>query len=451
VNEPGARRPLSKLKEKAMGDTLNSTVADDAAEAKAKRGPKRKPHTGAPQPAFLELSQLMAVAVFAGGTLKYRSQAYPNGPWTSDWIAVGTGKYRAMGAGITRDGRVAVAAQNTNGSVDYIAEAADKSPTGPKPGGKGETVWAQPVNLGAPRGSLMQIALGRDGDGRVEIFGVDNDFNVWWIYENPDRMVDKTITVTPPGTTTPITITVQELAPPEKPWGDWVKLSGQLVGYMSLATNADGGIAVFGLTAPGKDPIGLAYNEQRQGTALTAEDWSGWTRLAPDAPLPLAWLATKLDDEGAINAFFVDATGQVGRIRQTPPASRTWSRTSRPGYMLSGFVNVAPGIDADGHFMLAATSDNGPIYINQQLNVAQAQWSGWMPIMPAQNVRVLTLDYNADGRLTLFRRDTMSNALTLTSQVAVNSTEWDAAWTQLAAKDVIVAAIVRDLTPSPVP
>jgi hypothetical protein len=101
--------------------------------------------------------------------------------------------------------------------------------------------------------------------------------------------------------------------------------------------------------------------------------------------------------------------------------------------------------------MLAATSDNGPIYINQQLNVAQAQWSGWMPIMPAQNVGVLTLDYNADGRLTLFRRDTMSNALTLTSQVAVNSTEWDAAWTQLAAKDVIVAAIVRDLTPSPVP
>src|SRR5687768_6457857 len=116
-----------------MGDTVLNPGAEDQAATRAKREPIRKPRAGAPQPAFVELSQLMAIAVFAGGTLKYRSQAYPNGPWTSDWIAVGTGKYRAMGAGITRDGRVAVPAQNTNGSVDYIAEAADKNPTGPKP------------------------------------------------------------------------------------------------------------------------------------------------------------------------------------------------------------------------------------------------------------------------------------------------------------------------------
>jgi hypothetical protein len=119
--------------------------------------------------------------------------------------------------------------------------------------------------------------------------------------------------------------------------------------------------------------------------------------------------------------------------------------------MVGAFVNVAAGIDADDHLMLAASSGNGPIYINQQRDVEQAQWSGWMPIMPAQNVGVLALEYNADGRLTLFRRNTNSNSLTAVSQVAINSTEWEAQWNELSSKDVMAVAVVRDLTPSPMP
>jgi hypothetical protein len=207
-----------------MGDTMSDPAAGDETEAKARREPVRKPRTGAPQPPFFELSQLMAVAVFAGGALKYRSQAHPNGPWSDDWAAIGTTKYGAMGAGITRDGRVAIAAQTTSGAVEYIAEAKCEKGGGPKAPKKGGTVWGRPVDLGAPRGSLTQIRLGRSGDGRVQIVALDSNFSVWWIAQNPDRLVEKTIKVKPPGTKEEITITVQELAPPEKPWTDWVKL-----------------------------------------------------------------------------------------------------------------------------------------------------------------------------------------------------------------------------------
>ncbi|HEX2725662.1 MAG TPA: hypothetical protein VHN20_07565, partial [Beijerinckiaceae bacterium] len=435
--------------DEAMVNTAPA-AGNSANESTTRRGAGAA-RSGARQPSFFELSQLMAIALFParqGGTLKCRSQAYPNGPWAADWAPVGTGAYAVMGAGIARDGRVAIAAQTARGNVEYIVEASATN-SGKTTGNPGDPRWNPPVDLGTPGGALTQILLGRGAGGRVQVFGLDKNSHVWWAFENPPRMVQRTVTVTPPGTHKPITIPVQELAPPDKPWSAWVELSGQQVTCIALASNADGRIAVFGLAGKGAERAALTYNEQSAAEAASAADWSGWTALAADAALPLKSLATEVDSQGAINVFFIDGTGQVARVRQTPPASRTWSRTSRPGLFNGQFVNVAARIDADRHLMLVATSNSGPVYANQQRSVADAQWSGWAPIMPAANVGELALDYNADGRLTLFARETKtSRSLLATSQVAVNSTEWDAQWTDLGAKGVLAVAVVRDLTPS---
>ena len=60
----------------------------------------------------------------------------------------------------------------------------------------------------------------------------------------------------------------------------------------------------------------------------------------------------------------------------------------------------------------------------------------------------MTLDYNADGRLTLFLREASGpQRLLCKSQVAYNSSSWEASWTVLSVSALARYGIVRDLTP----
>jgi hypothetical protein len=411
-----------------------SATLDKIAEAKKKRQKPR--HLGARQPFFIELSRLMVVAIKASsGQLVYKAQTKPNGPWQANWMPVDTTQtYGVMTTGITGDGRIAVVAQPSSPTaLFYIDETPDT--VGPEE-------WNAPVSLGKPAGvnAFAHLAMAVDADARLEIFGTDTNGGIWWKYQNPSRIVQKTVTITPPGTKTPITVTVNEIAPPLTPWSDWMQLPGGLTQIIALR-NADGRIILFGIGAANH----LYRSEQRVAQALQPSDWSGWVQMDIGTSIFVA-MALTLDSAGAVNFFGVDNIGDVLHTRQSPPCTSTWTGWARPGIVRGGAHALAVGIDGDDRLVLVATDKSNFHNMNAQLDVETQQWSGWNPFSTGTPTR-LALDYNSDGRLTLFSYYGKDGQLWCISQVAYSSTEWELAWTELAPSDIRQFVVVRDPTP----
>src|SRR4051812_16986332 len=301
---------IARREERAMSDTEKP----NAAAEKKQKGPPFKPKPRF----FFELSRLMVVAIKGGnnGQLVSRAQTKPNGPWEPNWTPVEkTQTFNAMAAGLTGDGRVAIVAQPTsNAGVLYI----DQNLATPK------QEWNTPINLGKPGGitQFYFLATAYDTDGRVEVFGTDTNHGIWWKYQNPSRIVQKTIQVTPPGTHTPITVTVNETAPPQTPWSDWFKLPGGL-GQLKALRGADGGIILFG-TNPGGN---LYRSEQKVAKATQPSDWTGWVQMDTKASsiIQLRTMAPVLDKAGAVNLFVIGA----GSHKSTMPGSHR--RARKPG------------------------------------------------------------------------------------------------------------------------
>jgi hypothetical protein len=118
----------------------------------------------------------------------------------------------------------------------------------------------------------------------------------------------------------------------------------------------------------------------------------------------------------------------------------------------AGVQALAASIDGDGHIVLVAT-DNAKLHnVNQQWNADTQQWTGWIPFNTTGWPTQLALDYNADGRLSLFSHWLLPNVppyagLWCISQMALDSSEWEYLWTELANADIRQYAVVRDLTP----
>jgi hypothetical protein len=308
---------------------------------------------------FFELSRLMVVAVLGStNRLVYKAQTGPNGPWEANWSPIDTTQtFGWIAAGVTGDGRVAVVGQRTSGTpgVSYIDEA---------PNSIDVERWNAPVDLGkpAPANNLSQLALIADAGGRVEVFALDvigtdpGGCRIWWKYQNPNRMVQKQVQVTPPGTHTPITITVEEIAPPVTPWSDWFQLPGGLV-TIQAKRNADGRVILFGVNSQKH----IFRNEQKVEQALQPSDWAGWVQMDDAVSGTVGVFSATLDQLGAVNLFAVSQAGQVLHARQAPPATSTWASWSTPGFIREGVQAVAANIDGDDDIVLVAT-DKALIY-----------------------------------------------------------------------------------------
>jgi YD repeat-containing protein len=88
--------------------------------------------------------------------------------------------------------------------------------------------------------------------------------------------------------------------------------------------------------------------------------------------------------------------------------------------------------------------------MNLQWSAKAQQWSGWNLLQEtAPPLATLALDYNADGRLTLFEHRVPTSGLRCVSQMVRDSTEWELNWAQLAGDNPGLqdCVVVRDLTP----
>ncbi|TPM27889.1 hypothetical protein [Mesorhizobium sp. B2-3-4] len=390
---------------------------------------------------FFELSRLMIVGIdSAAGRLIQKAQVAPNGAWPSAWSPIAAGAWVIMTAGLTKDGRVAVVAQ-PSGTVNLSFITEDANQVGPV------DKWNPPVNIGAPPGaaSYQKLSMANDADGRIEVFLTDNQGRIWWIYQNPDQIVQVQKTITPPGTTTPIVVTVDELRPPAQPWSAWQQIPGGLVTVTALR-QADGRIALFGINSG----LHLYRCQQNTAQALKVTDWTGWVQIDNGATGGFIEMAPVVGPLGGTNLFALTQNGQVVHTLQRPASSDNWTPWASPGYSRVPKYTLAAGIQGDGDIVLV-TSDQQRVHeFNAQLDAAAQIWTGWRDLSASSYSTRLTLNYNADGRLALFSMMIMpdgTNGLWTINQMAIDSTEWEYQWTSLTDNNLKQIAVVRDLTP----
>jgi hypothetical protein len=394
-------------------------------------------------PFFFEKSRLMVIAINATNrNLMYRAQTRPNGPWEADWSWINRDNtYAIMAAGLARDGRVVALAQTTGApAVHFYIETPES--TGGRQG------WERPVNLGMPGGvaGFGQLATCRGANGKVQVFGLANGTgNVWWIFENPDRIVNEQVTITPPGQQNPITITVPVLKPPLTPWSAWQPLAPRKLDVITAANNGDGTISLAG-SAFDDATFRVFYTRQTSVNATKPSDWTPWRDLTAgrlDASAP----TLRLDPFGSLNVFARGGKGPV-YTRQVPADADTFMSWALPTRLNASITHIATGIDGDGDIVFAAQDANGNVYLNTVQDVESQLWSGWQLLGTANGVGPMTLEYNSDGRLTLFIRHELGDQmLWCTSQIAFNSNAWEVAWTLLSNSALARYGVVRDLTP----
>jgi hypothetical protein len=430
-----------------MADTaanVGREAARDLATA-ARKLENRRPIRTTPREAFFfEKSRLLVVAVNNNGQLVYKAQTCPNGPWEADWAPIAPqGSYHVMAAGLARDGCVAVVAQvPSDPAVQYIIESQSSS--------GGVESWDPPVSLGNPAGvaKFTQLVFACDRVGRTNIFGVAQETGqVWWIYQNPDRLVTKQVTRTPPGTNTPITVMVEELAPPEKPWSEWQQLGTMGFSGLTYANVADGRIALAGTTPnSGQYPNTIWFSQQENTIGGTPGDWTSWVQIDQGTGGVVS-LAMRADNQGILNIFGI-TNADVALRRQAGAASDAFGPWVRPGMTGKVILTLTCGLSADDTIVVVAQDENGKLYCNEMIDAANQVWRGWQQIAVSPGIGPLALAYNADGRLTLFLQQGLNpQTLSCISQVVGNSTAWEENWTALSTTGLYRYAVVRDLTP----
>lgn len=395
---------------------------------------------------FAEYSRLMLLGIDANqdNRILWTAQTRPNGSWNRIYEPVNDNAYLVLGTGLTMDGRVAMVAVTRNDpvTVHYI----DEAPQGPG----GEERWNAPADLGLPGGvsGFAQVAMQRDAEGRIEVFGIDGaSGSVWWKYQNPPKIVEQTEEVVPPGQSTAITVQVQVPAPPDTPWSNWIQLAGDSFAQVTVANDINSRITLVA-TGSNPDATEVFVNAQTKDTALAASDWTGWTRIDNAASGTAGSVPTAvLDPEGFLNIFMVGANSQVVQIRQTEPAKTTWSDWHQISFINAAVVNVISAFDSNGNIVLVALDENLGLYADYQTDVRKQVWSGWQRIGTAPDFGLVAMDYNADGALSYFQGETKTDGVKFISQMAPGSTHWSAGWTMLADNGIFTYGIVRDLTP----
>jgi len=365
-----SRRSARKVSRKASQKTVRKTAKRSA----------RKIQEVAP---FFENSRLMAIAINATNqNLIWRAQSKPNGPWVTDWAWINKNiQYDAMVAGMSREGRVIVLghARPTPAVHFYIQSFTDDT-------------WEGPVNLALPPGvaGFSQLTTARSLDGRINVFGLVKDGNVWWIYQNP------------------------EVPKPPTPWSAWQPLAARRLSVMTAANSGDGTIVLAG-SAFDNATVHTYYTRQKTPDAKTPADWIPWIDMTQghfDGGSPAFRLGSSI-----LNLFVIGGS-DVMQTRQLPANSNTFNPWAYPAMVGKTVVQIATGVDGDGHIVIAAQDDTGNIHVNYARDLITQQWSGWQQIGHRFYGGPMTLDYNADGRLTLFMREASGTAFSALVHVA---------------------------------
>jgi hypothetical protein len=333
------------------------------------------------------------------GALTRTCQVAPGGAW-SEWESLGVphpefrspdGRFTFGGmasvptVGRNRDGRLEAFAVGTKDAftADLVHIWQPAANSGP---------WSGWASLG---GDLKAVApaVGRNADGRLEVFACSRDHALWHIWQTA----------------------------PNNGWSQWQKLGGVVLGAPAVVENADGRLEVFVRSSDSN----LWHIWQIAPNSV----WSGWASLG--GPI-LSNPVVSRNRDGRLEVFA--AVGMphpwpLGHIWQLWP-NGPWSPWAGDLLVQNAFESPSVGQNADGRLEVFG---NG-----SWLGALQHQWQTWPNLawswwntsadrtLGGVHTSTTVAARNADGRLEVFARGTDYRVYHIWQTAPNNGwSEWD--------------------------
>jgi hypothetical protein len=337
----------------------------------ASLGKPQETQIGSP---FAQRNQDGTLEVFAtgAGTIFSISQLFANAGWRDGWLS----KDRpSSNVGI----KAHVVGKNADGRLEIFAVGDDnalwqKWQVAPNSG------WSEWKILGTPAKDISlanKFTVGRNQDGRQEVFAFGSDGNVWQIWQTA----------------------------PNGGWSDWRKLGAPPAGTrhsdrITLGRNADGRQELFVM---GEDDA-LWHIWQLFPNA----GWSGWKTLSKPKDRALSEPLVQKNADGHLEVF-APGNGAFCNRWQEAPNSRVWrhegwNEKPKPQPAV-GITWLEASLNFESRLEVLAFGDDGALWHAWQIDQAP-NWSGWQSLgSPPAKVRAmdhLTIGTNQDGRLEVF-------------------------------------------------
>ncbi len=283
------------------------------------------------------------------------------------------------------------------------------------------------VSLGAPgTGVLGAPVVGHNLDGRLEVYVVSNDGNLWhrWqggIFGSLEPW--QTIPATNPGISGSARVGYNQDGRIELfgmqsggvlwhvwqtaangGWSDGAVLGapgGGIIGGVTVASNQDGRLEVFG--------VGSDHQLYHIWQTSPNGGWSGWGSLGfpwPHTTLQIGDPRVVRNADGRLEVFLLAADQNIWHAWQTAP-NGGWGAWASLGTPPVEIANGAPfvGNNADGRIEVFVTGSDGGIYHIWQTAPSNG-WSSWALLLgPLPGVQFNGLGgiaNNQDGRFQLF-------------------------------------------------
>ena len=209
-------------------------------------------------------------------------QGAPGGGWSA-WDSLGappTGNVGDLALGENGDGRLELFVREGLMSSGVAWHAWQEVPPA--------TGWAAWDTLGSPPGGLANVTaeVGRNADGRLEVFAFASDGALWHIWQQATGG-----------------------------WSGWHSLgtpSGLFPFGLAVVAAADGRLAVFVVVLGGT-------LWRRQQSADPAIGWDAWEDLGMPAGVPLTGVSVGRNADGRLEVFSVGSTLDVWHRWETAP------------------------------------------------------------------------------------------------------------------------------------
>jgi hypothetical protein len=256
-------------------------------------------------------------------------------------------------------------------------------------------------------GTFVDAAIGTNQDGRLEVFGLSSNGEVWHCWQiNPNGAWTDNWTSLG-GTSTALMVlsnedgrlelfalnSVGELwhrcqTVPNGGWTAWNPLGGTSKS-MAAGNNLDGRIEVFAINFAGV----MFHNWQTSPNG----HWAGWYPM-PTVPPGGPWidLSVASNKDGRLEIFALDDSGQLWHCWQGEPGA-AWTLS---WYSLGGTSNtIAVAPDPNGAIEAFTLNSVGELFHCYQ-SAPGAGWTGWFPLNGISNA--IAVGKNQDRRLQLF-------------------------------------------------
>jgi hypothetical protein len=277
------------------------------------------------------------VGLMSTGVVWTLSQTAANGAGWGTWSNIGSppGGVSAhlLARALNADGRLEVFALGQGANVWHSWQSA--------PSGASWSAWD---GLGNPPGeSIIRIAVGRNVDGRLEVFGLSSNGAIWNCWQ----------------------------AAPGGSWSAWNSLGGPVgvsLDTVAVGTNADGHLEIFAIA----DGTTLWHSWQDTGSGT---GWSGWGSLGSPAAGWVGAAEVAQNSDGRLEIFADANDDALCHISQDPASPTYWSSWETLGGEPEGVVGVGRNVDGRLEVFAVAQAPSGPRPVYHRWQIAPN--SGW--------------------------------------------------------------------------